>query len=60
MLTLCRESVESATVEPNEATGDESLTSANSLPVWLDWVQHYCTHVPKTSAAEDNIPFSHQ
>jgi hypothetical protein len=44
-----------------EATEDDpcvKLTTANSLFVWVDWVQMYCTHVSKIP--EEEIPFDSQ
>ena len=34
----------------------DSLTTANSLPVWVDWVQLYLTSLSK-SPGEEEIPF---
>ena len=41
-----------------EAGGRVTPTTANSLPVWVDWVELYCTHVSK--APEEGVPFSSQ
>ena len=38
---------------------EESLTSANSLPVWVDWVQHYSTTVSSNSPLDEEVSVNH-
>ena len=40
--------------DPTDPGGgsEEGLTPANSLPLWVDWVQLYCSQAPSTPADE--------
>ncbi|CAI8033148.1 hypothetical protein GBAR_LOCUS18692 [Geodia barretti] len=39
-----------------DASGHDDLTTDNSLPIWVDWVQVYCTRISSTSSLDDDAP----
>ena len=36
----------------------ERLVSSNSLPVWVDWVQLYCSQEDSASPADEEMPLN--